>query len=91
MTFKAICLKGVNATAIGLVGAACVILWESAISDAADAMIFCFALTLAVVFNVQAPFVILAGGVMGAILHDDVLDLGQQPYCVHEGYTLMDE
>lgn len=86
-TFKAI-LKGVNATAIGLVGAACVILWESAITSASDAMVFCFALTLAVVFSVQAPFVVLAGGIMGALLHQDVLDLGQQPYCVREGYTV---
>eukprot|EP00934_Nitzschia_sp_Nitz4_P004844 Nitzschia sp. Nitz4//scaffold28_size193895//89419//91122//NITZ4_001655-RA/size193895-augustus-gene-0.308-mRNA-1//-1//CDS//3329545952//4834//frame0 len=81
--FKAI-LKGVNATAIGLVGAACVILWESAVSTASDAMIFCVALTMAVVFGVQAPFVVLAGGVMGAILHHDALDLGQQPYCLVE-------
>ncbi len=35
MAFKAV-LKGVNATAIGLAGAACVILWEAAIADAAD-------------------------------------------------------
>ena len=82
--FKAI-LHGVNATAIGLVGAACVILWESAITDAADAMVFCLALTLAVVFNLQAPFVVLAGGIFGAILHEDALDLGQVPYCVAGG------
>lgn len=79
--FKAI-LKGVNAAAIGLVGAACIILWESAIKDAADAMIFSVALTLAVVFNVQAPLCIFIGGVIGAILHPDALDLGQVPYCI---------
>lgn len=62
--FKAT-LHGVNATAIGLVGAACVILWESAIESAADAMVFCFALTLAVYFNVQAPIVVILGGIMG--------------------------
>ena len=84
MAFKAI-LSGVNATAIGLVGAACVILWESAITDAADAMVFCLALTLCVVFNLQPPFVVLAGGVFGAILHEDALDLGQVPYCVAGG------
>lgn len=84
MAFKAV-LKGVNATAIGLVGAACVTLWESAIEDAADAMVFCLALTLAVVFSIQAPFVILAGGVLGALLHPDVLDLGQVPYCLAGG------
>lgn len=81
MAFKAI-LKGVNATAIGLVGAACVILWESAVEDAADAMVFSTALTMAVVFGVQAPLVILAGGILGAILHKDALDLGQVAYCL---------
>ena len=82
--FKAV-LKGVNATAIGLVGAACVILWESAIENAADAMVFCFALTMAVVFSFQAPYVVIMGGIMGALLHEDVLNLGQQPYCVRDG------
>lgn len=79
--FKA-ALKGLNSTAIGLVGAACVILWEAAIEDAADAMVFCMALTMAVVFSVPAPLVILAGGVLGAILHADALNLGQVPYCL---------
>jgi len=87
-TFKAF-LKGLNSTAIGLVGAACVILWESAISDAADAMIFCVALTMAVYFNVPAPLVVIAGGILGAILHPDAGNLGQQPYCVDEGYTFL--
>ena len=87
--FKAI-LKGVNATAIGLVGAACVILWEAAIVDAADAMIFCVALTMAVIFGIQAPFVVLTGGVLGAILHPDALNLGQQPYCIQQGYMYED-
>lgn len=86
-TFKAV-LKGVNATAIGLVGAACVILWEAAIVNAADAMVFSVALTMAVVFNVQAPLCILAGGVIGAILHPDAADLGQVPYCEQEGYIV---
>jgi chromate transporter len=86
LAFKAI-LKGVNATAIGLVGAACVILWESAIVTSADAMVFCFALTMGFYFKIQAPIVILMGGVMGALLHDDVLDLGQQPYCIVNGFV----
>jgi chromate transporter len=85
-TFKAV-LKGVNATAIGLVGAACVTLWESAISGAADAMVFSIALTMAVAFSIQAPFCILAGGIIGAIMHPDALDLGQQPYCVDQGFA----
>ena len=79
--FKAI-LKGVDATAIGLVGAACVILWEAAIVDSADAMIFCMSLTVHVIWGLDAPFVILAGGAFGAILHADALDLGQIAYCL---------
>jgi chromate transporter len=78
--FKVV-LSGVNATAIGLVGAACVLLWEAAIRTAADAMVFCLALTMAVVFNIQAPFVILAGGIVGAILSEEALNLGKEPYC----------
>ena len=86
VAFKAV-LKGLNATAIGLVGAACVILWEAAVDDAADAMVFCFALTLAVYFGVQSPIVVLLGGIMGALLHQDIMDYGQQPYCVRSGYV----
>jgi chromate transporter len=85
-TFRAI-LSGVNSAAIGLVGAACVILWESAISGAADAMVFTTALTLKVTFNVPAPFCVLAGGVVGAILHPDALNLGQRPYCIQQGFV----
>lgn len=84
--FRAI-LKGVNAIAIGLVGAACITLWEAAISTAADAMVFSVALTMAVVFNVQAPLVILVGGAVGAILHPNALNLGQQPYCIAQGFV----
>ena len=80
LAFKAV-LKGVNATAIGLVGAACVILWEEAIESTSDAMVFCFALTLAVYFNIQAPIVVILGGIMGALLHEDVIDLGAKSYC----------
>jgi chromate transporter len=78
--FKVV-LSGVNATAIGLVGAACVLLWEAAIRTSADAMVFCLALTMAIVFNIQAPFVILAGGIVGAILSEEALNLGKESYC----------
>lgn len=78
--FKAV-LHGVNATAIGFVGAACVILWEKAIHTTADAIVFVFAGTLACFFNIQAPIAIFAGGVMGAILFKDAASLGQVPYC----------
>ena len=62
--------------------AACVILWEAAVDTASDAMVFCFAGTLAVYFEVQAPVVVILGGILGAILHEDVIDLGQTSYCL---------
>ncbi|KAL7538743.1 hypothetical protein ACHAXR_012349 [Thalassiosira sp. AJA248-18] len=74
-------LNGVNATAIGLVGAACVILWEGAVATAADAMVFVLAGVLAMVYGIGAPYVVLAGGIFGAILHKDVLSLGQVEWC----------
>ncbi len=77
--FKVI-LHGLNATAIGLVGAACVILWESAVKNSADAIVFCVAGTFAAYFNIQAPFVVLLGCILGAILCDDALSLGQVPF-----------
>ena len=61
--------------------AACVILWEAAVHTAGDAMVFCFAGTLAVYFGIQAPLVVLAGGIFGALLHEDVINLGQVDYC----------
>ena len=61
--------------------AACVILWEAAVHSASDAMVFCFAGTLAVYFGIQAPIVVLLGGILGAVLHEDVIDLGQRDYC----------
>lgn len=75
-----IVLSGVNSTAIGLVGAACVILWEEAITTRADSIVFCVAGTMAVVFNIQAPIVVFTGGVVGAILFKDAASLGQKIY-----------
>lgn len=74
-------LNGVNAAAIGLVGAACVILWEGAVTTFADAMVFMLALCLAVVYGIGAPWVVLSGGIFGAILHKDALGLGQNTWC----------
>eukprot|EP00592_Proboscia_alata_P007807 CAMPEP_0194360378 /NCGR_PEP_ID=MMETSP0174-20130528/7692_1 /TAXON_ID=216777 /ORGANISM="Proboscia alata, Strain PI-D3" /LENGTH=477 /DNA_ID=CAMNT_0039131817 /DNA_START=40 /DNA_END=1473 /DNA_ORIENTATION=- len=74
-------LKGVNATAIGLVGAACVILWEAAVTTTADAIVFVFAGTLACFYGVQAPLVVIGGGILGAILCEDAASLGQIAYC----------
>ena len=86
VTFRNI-LRGVNASGIGLIGAACVTLWESAIGTSADAMVFCVSLTMSAVFLFDAPYCILVGGIVGAILHPDALNLGQQPYCIKSGYV----
>lgn len=86
--FKAI-LKGLNASAIGLVGAACIILWETAITGAADAIVFSIALTMTVVWDVEAPLCVLAGGIVGAILHPDAANLGQVPYCLQQGFHFL--
>jgi len=74
-------LNGVNASAIGFLGAACIILWVGAVVTAADAMVFIIAGTLAVVYDISASFVILAGGIFGAVLHADTLNLGQVEWC----------
>ena len=77
--FKAVLkavLKGMDAAAIGVVGAACVdIFWEAAIDDnSADAMIFLgLALTLHVVWSLDAPFAVLAGGVLCTIWHANAI------------------
>jgi len=42
---------------------------------------------MCVVWAVPAPLIIIAGGVMGAILHPDAADLGQQPYCIDAGFV----
>lgn len=77
--FKVV-LNGLNATAIGLVGAACVILWEDVIDTRADAIVFVVSGTLAMIWDIQAPFVIILGGILGAILCDDAASLGQVPF-----------
>ena len=84
--FKAV-LHGLNATAIGFIGAACVILWESAIETRADAIVFVFAGSLATFWNVPAPICVILGGVLGAILCDDAASLGQVPFCVTSGFV----
>ena len=76
-------LKGINAAAIGLVGAACVILWELAIKTTADAMVFVLAGTLAFVYGLGSPYVVLSGFVFGAILSQDAASLGQVTYCLN--------
>jgi len=80
-------LEGVNSTAIGLVGAACVILFEATVETRADAMTFVLGLTLAVVYDVSAPMVVLAGLIFGAIISDYALSLGQVSYCSSNGFV----
>ena len=50
-------------------------------------MIFSVALTLAIIFNTPAPAIVFIGGVIGAIMHPDALDLGQRSYCEDQGYV----
>jgi len=44
-------------------------------------MVFTLALCLATVYGFGAPWVVLSGGVFGAILHKDALGLGQNEWC----------
>lgn len=74
-------LTGINATAIGFVGAACIITWESVIHTRADVVVFVFAGSLASFFNVKAPFAIISGGIVGAVLFKNAASLGQVEYC----------
>ena len=77
--FKAI-LKGLNASAIGLIGSGCVFLYASAVKTAADAMVFCLAGGLAALYAVQAPVCILIGALAGAAFSSSLLDVGQVAY-----------
>lgn len=77
--FKAV-LKGLNASAIGLIVGGCFFLYEKSVMNAADAMVFVLAGGLAILYNVQAPGVILSGVVLGALFSPAVLNVGQKPY-----------
>jgi len=75
--FKAV-LKGLNASAIGLIVGGCVFLYAKSVKCAADAMVFMLAGTLAGFYNLDAPFVILSGVIFGSVFSS--LELGQKPY-----------
>ena len=77
--FKAL-LKGLNAAAIGLIGSGCVFLYESAILRTADAMVFVITGGAACYYNLQAPYVIILGLVLGMLFSDKILNVGQVPY-----------
>ena len=75
--FKAL-LKGLNASAIGLIVAGCVTLFPKTVQTSADTMVFVLTGGLATVYSFQAPFVILWGCIFGAIFSSSVLDVGQK-------------
>lgn len=75
--FKAV-LKGLNASAVGLIAAGCVTLYPKSVTTFADTMVFVLCSGLAVVYNVQAPLVILGGCGFGALFSRAVLNVGQK-------------
>jgi chromate transporter len=78
-TFKAI-LKGVNATAVGLIGSGCVFLYARAVKTAADAMVFVIAGGLTCFYSAPAPVVVLLGAICGSLFSPAFLDVGQIKY-----------
>lgn len=75
--FKAI-VKGLNASAIGLIGGACVFLYAKSVKDAADAIVFVLCGGLAGYYSLGAPQTIGMGALLGAVFAS--LSLGQVPY-----------
>ena len=75
-------LSGLNAVATGMIGAACITLYEMTVLTRADAMVFAFAITLAAAFSLSALLVVISGLIFGAIISKYALSLGQVPYCV---------
>ena len=77
--FKAV-LKGLNASAIGLIVGGCIFLYAKSVKTAADAMVFIIAGGLASFYGFGAPSVILTGAIFGAIFSPSVLNVGQKQY-----------
>lgn len=77
--FKAV-LKGVNASAIGLIGSGCVFLYAAAVKTAADAMVFVLAGGLASFYSAPAPGCIFVGALLGAAFSPAILNVGQKEY-----------
>ena len=78
--FKA-ALVGLNNTAMGFIFAACILMWESAIGNAAAAATFMVTGVFALKKTggkFSAPLSIIVGGAVGAALH--LAGLGQKPY-----------
>ena len=75
--FKAV-LKGLNASAVGLIAAGCVTLYPKSVHTYADTMVFILTGGLGAIYNFQAPFVIFWGCIFGALFSGAVLDVGQK-------------
>ena len=74
-------LQGVNATAIGLVIAACVVLWNGAIHNLASASVAVITASMVGFLNVPAPFAIIIGGFIGWMLTEQVAGIAQDDLC----------
>lgn len=72
-------LVGLNNTAMGFIFAACILMWETAVHNAAGAAAF-MVTGVCASRKVPAPACILIGGVVGAVLN--YADLGLKPYGV---------
>lgn len=75
--FKAV-LKGLNASAVGLIVSGCVTLYPKSVHTYADTMVFILAGGLATVYSFQAPYVIFWGCILGALFSSEVLNVGQK-------------
>lgn len=75
--FKAI-IKGLNASAIGLIGGSCVFLYAKSVKDAADAIVFVICGALTSFYSLGAPQTIATGSLLGAVFA--CFSLGQVPY-----------
>lgn len=75
-------LQGVNAAATGLVVASIFLLWEKAVHNNASAAVGLATGIMVGIFSFPTPFAIVVGGVMGFVLTPDVINLGQQDFCL---------
>ena len=74
-------LEGVNATAIGLVIAACSLLWNGAVDSNADAAVALAVGTMVSMFSVPAPLALVLGGTIGWIMSPSMLNMAQDDIC----------
>jgi len=75
--FKA-ALKGLNASAIGLIVAGFINLYPKSVRTHADTMVFVLTGGLGTVYKFQAPYVIFWGCMLGALFSSEILDVGQK-------------